>query len=169
MIYVGSVRITIGKYKERRIIMANVRSVGAYLFNMYKSKYSEEIDELKIQKLLYFSQRESLMLNDKPLFDECFYGWKFGPVLRSVRTEFHNPSPYFDAKDDLTESEKQMLDSVMDRYGGLSSWKLSSLSHAEFSWELSRKGLKDDEHGDNKLDLKAMKIDAARERAHREE
>ena len=147
--------------------MASSRSVGAFLYTLYAEKYDEGMDEMKMHKLMYFSQRESLMLYNRLLFVEDFYGWKYGPVLKSVRTEYHKERPYYGVEDDLLENEKVLLSAVMDRYGGLSSWKLSSLSHAELSWRKSRNGLQAGENGEVKLDLKAMKVDAAREKALR--
>lgn len=52
---------------------------------------------------------------------------------------------------------------MLDRYGSLSSWKLSSLSHEEFSWKKSRVGLKAEEDGNAALSLEAMKVDATKE------
>lgn len=49
----------------------------------------------------------------------------------------------------------------------MSAWKLSALSHDEFSWILSRKALKPAENGDIELNLNAMKCDALRERTKR--
>ena len=43
---------------------------------------------MKMHKLMYFSQRESLMYNNEPLFDGVFYGWKYGPVLKEVRSAY---------------------------------------------------------------------------------
>ena len=51
----------------------------------------------------------------------------------------------------------------MERYGSLSSWKLSSLSHEEFSWKKARKGLEAADDGNVELSLDAMKVDSARE------
>ena len=56
-----------------------------------------------------------------------------------------------------------LLNSVLERYGTLSSWKLSSLSHEEFSWKKARKGLEASDDGNVELSLDAMKVDAARE------
>ncbi|RGS25726.1 hypothetical protein DWY02_14075 [Eubacterium sp. AF22-9] len=56
-----------------------------------------------------------------------------------------------------------LLNSVLERYGSLSSWKLSSLSHEEFSWKKARKGLEASDDGNVELSLDAMKVDAARE------
>lgn len=147
--------------------MANVRSVGAYLYKAYYSDNSEYMDEMKMHKLMYFSQRESLMLYDKCLFEEDFYGWKYGPVLKSVRLEFRNDKPYSKVVINLSKEEKKLLDGVLERYGKLNSWILSSLSHAELSWRQARKGLEEGENGDVKMQLSAMKVDAAREKAFR--
>lgn len=149
--------------------MANERAVGSYLYNEYLRHFSEPMDEMKMHKLMYFAQRESLMLYDRCLFNEAFYGWKFGPVLKSVRSEYHdkNKTPYSGVKDDLAGEEKKLLDAVLERYAGMSSWKLSSLSHAEYSWRRARRGLKSGENGDVVMELNAMKVDAAREKAYR--
>ncbi len=150
--------------------MANVKCVGAYLNSLYMAKYSKNLDEMKMHKLMYFSQRESLMSHNEPLFEEEFLGWKYGPVLQSVRNEYKNKGsnpPFYKVNCCLAESEKNLLSSVMDRYGNLSSWKLSSLSHAELSWRKSRRGLKAYDNGTVKLELNAMKVDAAREKSYR--
>ncbi len=147
--------------------MADAKAVGSYLYNAYFNKFSENMDEMKMHKFMYFSQRESLMLYDRCLFDEPFYGWKYGPVLKSVRTEYHNKPPYGGVEAVLTEQEKDLLDDVFKRYAVLSPWKLFILSHAEYSWRRSRKGLRSGENGDVKMEIKAMKVDAARERAYR--
>ena len=150
--------------------MADVKCVGAYLNSLYMAKYSENMDEMKMHKLMYFSQRESLMRYNEALFEEDFLGWKYGPVLLSVRDEYRkkgsNP-PFGNVRCCLTELEKSLLNSVMNRYGSLSSWKLSSLSHAELSWRKSRKGLKASDNRNVKLELNAMRVDAAREKSYR--
>ena len=147
--------------------MADARCVGGYLYDLYQKKYSDEMDEMKMHKLMYLSQRESLMLYDSCLFNEPFYGWKYGPVLKSVRTEYRKDVPYQGVDVKLSAEEMSLLDKVVERYAGLSSWKLSSLSHAEYSWRRSRRGLKSGENGDVMMDLNAMRVDAAREKAYR--
>ena len=147
--------------------MADARDVGGYLFHRYQKSFGKRMDEMKMHKLMYFSQRESLMLYDRCLFNEDFYGWKYGPVLKSVRSEYRNRVPYNGVIDELSDLDKKLVDDVFDRYAGMSSWKLSTLSHAELSWRRSRAGLKSGENGNVKMELKAMKVDAAREKAFR--
>ena len=121
------------------------------------------MDEMKMHKLMYFSQRESLMYNKDPLFNGTFYGWKFGPVLKEVRSEFRLENPFSGVEGAVANKTRELLKGVLERYGSLSSWKLSSLSHEEFSWKKSRVGLEADEDGDVELSLDAMRIDATKE------
>lgn len=51
---------------------------------LYKKKYGKLMKEIRLQKMMYFAQRESLITNGRVLFDEEFLGWKYGPVLLSV-------------------------------------------------------------------------------------
>lgn len=73
------------------------------------------------------------------------------------------PNPFSNVDGAVSEKTLLLLKSVMNRYGSLSSWKLSSLSHEVFSWKKSRVGLKADEDGKVKLSLEAMKVDATKE------
>lgn len=142
--------------------------VGKYIFDKYEEQYGEKIDEMKMHKIMYFILRESLINSEKPLFDEPFYGWKYGPVLKSIRSEFKSHNYYKGKNTALTLDEKELIDSVYTRYVDMKSWKLSRLSHAELSWKKSRVGLEPDDDGNVKMDLKFIKLDALRELADRE-
>lgn len=54
--------------------MERLLDVASYVYNRYRKEFREEIDEMKLHKLLYFAQRESLIQTGKPLFTEDFYG-----------------------------------------------------------------------------------------------
>ncbi|MCR5914152.1 DUF4065 domain-containing protein [Corynebacterium sp. zg254] len=47
-----------------------------------------EISPMKLQKILYFVAAEYQKETGESLFTERFETWKYGPVLRSVYTEF---------------------------------------------------------------------------------
>ena len=53
--------------------MENLMSVASYVFNRYQETMGEKIDEMKLHKLLYFAQRESIIQRNEPLFSEDFY------------------------------------------------------------------------------------------------
>lgn len=148
--------------------MERTLCVAKALYDMYYELNGVGMDEMKMHKLMYFAQRESLMYNNEPLFDGTFYGWKYGPVLKEVRTEYFGYTvPFATVVGTVCEETKMLLREVLDRYGSLSSWKLSSLSHEEFSWKKARVGLESGEDGDTKLSLDAMKVDALKEKVAR--
>ena len=147
--------------------MENVLDVAKYLYDSYFQNYKETMDQMKMHKLMYFVQRESLMYNKEVLFSEEFLGWRYGPVLASVRSEYLSGSLFLKGKNTLSQESMELIDSVLKRYGALQSWKLSSLSHNEFSWKCARKGLGPSDNGNVKLTVNAMKVDAARELAER--
>lgn len=143
--------------------MEKTLCVARALYDMYYKEKGVHMDEMKMHKLMYFSQRESLMYNNEPLFDGTFYGWKYGPVLKEVRSSYMTGVCFSDVKGVVSDKTNDLLKSVLDRYGSLTSWKLSSLSHEEFSWKKARTGLDADDDGDVELSLDAMRVDATRE------
>lgn len=142
--------------------------VAKALYDMYFEQNGTYMDQMKMHKLMYFSQRESLMYNHEALFTEEFYGWKYGPVLKSVRSEYMKKVPFHKVDGSVSPRTTLLLKNVLKQYGNVSSWKLSSLSHNEFSWKMARKGLNASENGDVQLSLDAMKVDATRELAFRD-
>jgi len=147
--------------------MEKTMCVAKALYDMYYEQYGVHMDEMKMHKLMYFAQRESLMYNHEPLFDDTFYGWKFGPVLKVVRSAYMSDSLSSKDYEKVSDDTMNLLKNVLMRYGSLSSWKLSGLSHEEFSWKKARKGLKASEDGDVALTLPAMMVDATRELVNR--
>ena len=141
--------------------------VARALYDMYFERYGVCMDEMKMHKLMYFSQRESLMSYNVPLFDGTFYGWKYGPVLKEVRSEYKFETYFSSVVGGVSGTTQKLLKEVLDRYGSLSSWKLSNLSHEEFSWKKARAGLASGEDGNVALSLNAMKVDATKELAAR--
>lgn len=152
---------------KEELLMENTLSVAKTLYNLYLERFGCSMDQMKMHKLMYFVQRESLMNSEQVLFSDDFFGWKFGPVLLTVRNQYMTGKLFAEVDGNVSDEAKQIVNSVLDRYGVMSSWKLSSLSHNEFSWKCARKGLNASDNGSVKLSLEAMKVDAARERANR--
>lgn len=143
--------------------MEKVLAVAKYFNELYKNEKGTNMDEMRMHKLMYLVQRESLMYNKAPLFEAEFHGWKFGPVLLEVRSEYVTGNMFADVRDKLSEEAQKLVESLYNRYNKLSSWRLSSLSHGELSWKCSRKGLNANENGNVTLKLADMKVDAVRE------
>lgn len=145
--------------------MEKILNVAEYIFREYYRVTGELIDEMKLQKLLYFSQRETLAILNKPLFNEEFEGWKYGPISREIRTVFTEDGINAETEDIKSES-KYIINNVILEYGALASWKLSKLSHKEVSWLNSRRGLKEEENGNRKIKLEDIKEDAKKVRPY---
>ena len=141
--------------------MKKILDIAKYLTKKYKDEKKEEIDELKLHKILYFSQKEYIMLINDFLFEEDFEGWYLGPINKLVIKEYKIIKM---GKEDISlkDIEKKIRDRVFDRYKDMDSYKLSDLSHKEYSWIKSRIGLKRGEKGNQKLLKEDIKIDAER-------
>lgn len=142
-----------------------VIDVANFIFEEYFKETGEVIDEMKLHKLLYFAQRESLAITGKPLFEESFEGWKYGPVLREVRSAFTLKGIYADTNE-LSDDEVYLLKNVILEYGQYSSWKLSQMTHNEISWKNSRKGLSSNNIGNKELLLDDIRKDAEKVRPY---
>lgn len=144
--------------------MGDVMIVAKTLKDLYFDEFGEQIDEMKMHKLMYFAQRESLIVKQSPLFNEEFKGWKFGPVLLKIRSEFFKTHPFNNISGKVSRETQNILVDVIKRYGKISSWTLSSMTHEEICWKMSREGLKPDDNGETSISIEAMMLDAIRER-----
>ncbi len=102
------------------------------------------IDNLKLQKLLYYSQAVHLVCNNRePLFHNKIEAWRYGPVVPDV---YHKYKSYgFDIIDienndsnledmHIEKNELETLDMVLAYYGEMSSMQLVSRTHNEKPW-----------------------------------
>ena len=140
--------------------MECVQSVAKYICDEYKRVTGELIDEMKLHKLLYFTQRESIAVTGEPMFDADFEGWKHGPVCREVRTSFINGQIYGVPVGKISSDSAYIARNIIEGYGAYASWKLSELSHREVSWNRARKGLEYNEDGNKPLLLSDIRQDA---------
>lgn len=118
--------------------MANAHDVAAYIARNCKDE--GELDAIKLQKLVYYSQAWHLVAHDRPLFPEAIRAFKHGPVVgvlwhdhRGQRTV---TAQNFVAKasGELSTLEAEVIDAVLGAYGSLSAWELVELTHRERPW-----------------------------------
>ncbi len=148
--------------------MEDMMNVASYIFYRYEKEFGTTIDEMKLHKLMYFSQRESLILNNEPLFDAVFYGWKFGPVLKQLRVAYKENLFSEDIPQGIIDRIIDVMNNVFERYAVKDSWSLSRLTHGEVSWKNSRIGIPDGANSDNAMSLDDIREDAKRVRGRRE-
>lgn len=167
MVKFEKLKYNILDFKKGGLCMVSALAVAKYLNELNLQKHGCNMDEMKMHKLMYFSQRESLMITDNPLFEDSFEAWKFGPVLRVVRNEYKHGQMFASVEESLDAEVRNLVSSVFERYDSFDAWDLSSLSHEEFSWKQARAGLAPNENGKRKLSLSAMRVDAKREMLRR--
>lgn len=111
----------------------------------------EQLNHLKLQKLLYYSKAWYLAYTKKELFPENFQAWIHGPVCREVYNRFAtSKSLYGDVTrsdmmetfnpDSLNSEEKEYIDAVLEAYAKFSGTQLESLTHVEEPWINARHG-----------------------------
>lgn len=93
------------------------------------------LTNLKLNKLVYFAQVESLRQRGVELFDDAIEAWEYGPVEPAVYHEFKRfgKSVIRDCGcgAQLTYEEAQVVDYVARSYGTMTAFDLVSLSHRD--------------------------------------
>lgn len=146
--------------------MEKIVDVAQYIFTEYKKISGKSIDEMKLHKLLYLTQREALAVTGQPLFAEEFEGWKYGPVCREVRNCYTEDGMFSDDIKEISLESAYIAKNVILQYGAYESWKLSELSHNEISWKNARKGIPAGQNGSKKLSLNDIRKDSEKIRPY---
>lgn len=141
--------------------MARICDVAGYACEAYRATHGQDIDEMKLQKLLYLAQRESYALLGKELFEEDMEGWIHGPVSPQVRKKYRDGT--LQGKD-LDIASRRIVNNVVMEYGNLSSLSLREMSHREESWRNSRMGIAADALGNNAIAKEDIRKDAMKVR-----
>lgn len=108
-----------------------------------------DLTEMKMHKLLYFSQKKHYENFGTWLFNDDFEGWVHGPVNRQVRSEYYLLD---DFEGELTPEEEYTIREVVYDYGKFSAGYLRNISHDDEAYKISRYGLRDGESGSNRIE-----------------
>lgn len=136
--------------------------VGKY-FILLSNQGNKPITNKKLQKLVYYAQAWSLVLNNKKLFNEPIEAWVHGPAVRSLYVQYKNygfnsiTEQVDEGSIKISDEDKKLLDEVWKVYGKLDAGYLEMLTHSEKPWQDARDGLQSSENSDNEITPKAMK------------
>lgn len=147
--------------------MVEILKTAIYISKRYAIDFHKEIDEMKLHKLLYLAQRESIIVSGVPMFDHSFEAWKFGPVSLDVRHWFHSKDLSESLSDNEIFSYRNVFDFIFIHYAPMSSWSLSSLSHGELSWQRARQRIAANPGESAVMHLDDIVADASRIRLRR--
>ena len=145
-------KMAIGRFKqfkaEEFLLENKIERVTKYLLLK-----SSEITPLALQKLLYYSQAFNKAFNDIFLFEDDCQAWSHGPVYNDIYHKYKgfgfNPieltMPFEESELNISDSEKEVLDTVIRNFGCYSGKILEKMTHSEHPWLTTRNGLQDDE------------------------
>lgn len=135
--------------------------------DFFISKNNEDsigLTNKKLQKLLYYSQAWSLVMFQKPLFDEPIQAWVHGPAIPRVYGNF-KAFALSDIQKEIDEArletlgdnEKELLEEIWSVYGKYDGDYLEVLSHSERPWQLARHGAEVFEPSQAEITQESMK------------
>ncbi|MDC0980453.1 DUF4065 domain-containing protein [Bdellovibrionales bacterium] len=115
---------------------------------------------MKLQKIVYYSQVESLVHYSKPLFEEKIQAWRGGPIVHELFDK-HQGYKYLNNislgnASNLSMEQKACINWAIEKYGTLDGDTLSHLTHIEAPWHNARKGLPDNAPSDEEITLESM-------------
>jgi uncharacterized phage-associated protein len=100
----------------------------------------QDVDKLKLQKLLYYIQGAALALTGEPLFEDEILAWKHGPVVYSIYNKYKNHegntieyNPSYENK--IDEIDFLLIKEVYKKYSRYSGWELAENTHKEDPWK----------------------------------
>ncbi|BAY25189.1 putative prophage protein [Calothrix sp. NIES-2100] len=134
-----------------------------FIVKAYEDGIEAEMTNMKVQKLLYYSQSLHLALYDEPLFDEEIQAWRYGPVCPPAYrfySEFEAnqlPVPSKDFLLQISDEQKKLLEEIWEYFGGYHAYRLSDMTHGEFPWKKARKGLAPQASSTEPIRLEDMK------------
>lgn len=117
--------------------------VSKWFVSRAQQSPEHDLDNLKLQKLLYLAESRYRHLSGRRLIREQFEAWKHGPVVQTVYREY---SPYGAAPihEQLAEDgpwtclsfdAQMVLDEIWSAFGVYSGWRLRDITHENGPWE----------------------------------
>lgn len=120
--------------------MIDIMDASRYLVFLSYHKLQGSLTPLKLQKLLYLAQGWSYVWDNRPLFQNEFEAWQYGPVNVEVyeyykrygRAEIPVSEGRFIPR--MDDDARETLDAVWERYCSSSAFELVELTHTQKPW-----------------------------------
>ena len=114
--------------------------VAKYIVD-YHQKRKSEINNLKVQKLLYFVDASFMKKNNGiSLFHDDFEAWDYGPVIDEVYEHYKGngsrPILLFNFLSDaeITVEVKNLIEKVVTHFWDTDAWELVDKTHKQDPW-----------------------------------
>lgn len=144
--------------------MEDVVKIASYISDRYQRDFGRRIDEMKLHKLLYFTQRECIAQTGEPMFEAVFHAWMYGPVLPDIRTLYKHNLLHDMPSSEVVYRYLPVFDEVFKDLASTKSVMLSAISHGELSWKRARVGYGKYDESDVPMKMEDIMEDAFRYR-----
>lgn len=130
-----------------------------HIVTHYVNQKGDTVSHKKLQKLLYYVEAWHLVNFKTPILEENFEAWVHGPVvpelyhklkefgfnnLQVINDEFDSVDKEIQAiieRNAISSEQIELIESVLSRYGSLTSFELELLSHSEDPWVEARQNI----------------------------
>jgi uncharacterized phage-associated protein len=147
--------------------MNHINDITDYIIFRLNSDESVELSNLKLQKLLYYTQAWCLAFHGETIFDGKFQAWIHGPVNRDIYDRFkekkylYSPIKQEDVLNsnvvsELPEKVTNHIDNILEAYAPFTATQLEIMTHREDPWVLARKGYLPTQRCEEVIDEKIM-------------
>jgi uncharacterized phage-associated protein len=117
--------------------------IVSYFSNIATNPIEGDLTNLKLQKLLFYTQVFAIKRTGNVLFDDAIEAWDYGPVVPDVYREYKsygrnvldilNPNLLFEPTD-----KKIIIDEVIKDKGRFTGITLMEMTHQLDSWKLAK-------------------------------
>lgn len=125
------------------------------------------LSNLKIQKLLYYTEAWYLAFYEKSLFDEPFQAWIHGPVSLTIFQRFSDTKALYSSieisdirpdfkTEQLSQPIRDHILNVLDVYAPYTGYELEVMTHNEQPWIEARRGYTPDQRCEVNINQKTM-------------
>lgn len=140
--------------------MTTAGDIAKYVVRFFQEA-GDPVTNLKLQKLLYYVQGWHLALKDGPAFPERLEAWIHGPVQPSTYGAYKHYRwlPITDSPGDveLPDEAMEIVNSVIESYGGETGYQLELRTHQEPPWLQARNGIPLDQESQAVISTDSMK------------
>ncbi len=141
--------------------MTTANQIADFLLCLAR-EHGDYLTNLKLQKLVYYSQAWHLAVFDEPLFDDDIQAWIHGPVVSHLYGRFKHCGfrPIDDETGRVPELRKDsanLVREVFQKYGRFSALDLEQMTHEELPWLEARAGISPEQNSSSVLRQDTMK------------
>lgn len=122
----------------------NALDIAEYVIK-YEESQGHTINNLKLQKILYFLQAEFVTFQGASLFKEDLVAWDFGPIVEVVYYNYNlfgSATIYLNPKNCRNEyidtETREVINSLLDKIRPYSATQLVYICHNQRPWKNAR-------------------------------